>query len=76
MAWQISCPVAQAITNGSHESHWSLWLRDELHELTESDRHTLTSTSLWLNDERMDADQKLICKDLDCLDSYQSVLNC
>lgn len=75
MALQISCPVVQAIRNGSHESHWSVWLRDELYELTESDKHILTSTSLWLNDKRMDADQKLICKALNCLDSYPSVLN-
>ena len=51
------------------------WLRNELYFLKEADRLILLSENEWLTDNIMDAAQKLICKQLGALDSYQSVLN-
>ena len=39
-----------------------LWLKNELYEVTEADRVILGSKDGWLNDDFMDAVQKLICK--------------
>ena len=39
------------------------------------DQHPLLSKDAWLNDRIMDAAQKLICKEIDTDESYQSVLN-
>ena len=51
------------------------WLRNELYFLKEADRLILLSKNEWLTDNIMDAAQKLICKKLGTIDSYQSVLN-
>ena len=52
------------------------WINNELYELKESDKEILEGSNCWLNDNLVDAGQKLICKTLDNLETYQSVLNC
>ena len=54
----------------------SIWLNNDNYRLTISDRELLESPNGLLNDQLMDAGQKLICKALGTLESYQSVLNC
>ena len=54
----------------------ALWLKNDLYHLTWSDREVLESSDGLLNDQLMDAGQKLICKALSNLEAYQSVLNC
>ena len=51
------------------------WLRNDLYFLKEEDKQILLSNNAWLNDRIMDAAQKLICKEIGTMDSYQSVLN-
>ena len=51
------------------------WLRNEMYILKKEDQHLLLSKDAWLNDRIMDAAQKLICKEIDTDESYQSVLN-
>ena len=45
------------------------------YHLKYSDREILLSESAWFNDNLMDSAQKLICKSLRNLASWQSVLN-
>ena len=54
----------------------SLWLGNDLYRLNVSYREILESPVGLLNDQLMDAGQKLICKALGDLESYQNVLNC
>ena len=54
----------------------AIWIKNELYELKDSDREILEGSDCWLNDNLMDAGQKLICKALGSLEAYQSVLNC
>ena len=54
----------------------SIWLNNVYYRLTSADRELLESPDGLLNDQLMDAGQKLICKALGSLESYQSVLNC
>ena len=54
----------------------AIWIKNELYELKESDKEILEGSDCWLNDNLMDAGQKLICKALGSLETYQSVLNC
>ena len=51
------------------------WLRNEMYILKKEDQHLLLSKDAWLDDRIMDAAQKLICKEIDTDESYQSVLN-
>ena len=51
------------------------WLRNDLYFLKQEDEEVLLSNNAWLNDRMMDAAQKLICKEIGTMDSYQSVLN-
>ena len=51
------------------------WLRNDLYFLKQEDEQILLSNNAWLNDRIMDAAQKLICKEIGTMDSYQSVLN-
>ena len=53
----------------------SIWLNNDNYRLTSADRELLESPNGLLNDQLMDAGQKLICKALGTLESYQSVLN-
>ena len=53
----------------------AIWIKNELYELKESDKEILEGSDCWLNDNLMDAGQKLICKALGSLDMYQSILN-
>ena len=62
--------------NQSSSQVTSSWLKNELYELTEADRKILESKDGWLNNNLMDAGQKLICKAIGSLETYQSVLNC
>ena len=54
----------------------SIWVKNELYELKEFDKEILEVSDCWLNHNLMDAGQKLICKALSSLATYQSVLNC
>ena len=54
----------------------AMWIKNELYELKESDKEILEGSDCWLNDNLTDAGQKLICKALGNLETYQSVLNC
>ena len=51
------------------------WLRNEIYILKKEDQHLLLSKDAWLNDQIMDAAQKLICSEIGTDESYQSVLN-
>ena len=51
------------------------WLRNDPYFLKQEDEQILLSNNAWLNDRIMDAAQKLICKEIGTMDSYQSVLN-
>ena len=53
----------------------SFWLQNEFYYLKVEDKNILTTEDVWLNDRIMDAVQKLICKALGKIDSYQLVLN-
>ena len=52
------------------------WINNELYELKESDKEILEGSDCWLNNNLIDAGQKLICKTLGSLETYQSVLDC
>ena len=54
----------------------ALWIKNELYELKELDKEILEGSDCWLNDNLMDAGQKLIFKSLGGLETNQSVLNC
>ena len=54
----------------------SLWLNNELYEVTEANMEILKSRDGWLNNNFMDAGKKLISKAVGSLETYQSVLNC
>ena len=49
-----------------------IWIKNELYELKESHKEILEVSDCWLNDNLMDAGQKLICKALGSLETYQS----
>ena len=51
------------------------WVKDELCHLKIEDKAILLSSSAWLNDIIMDAEQKLVCKALGKEEEYQSMLN-
>ena len=51
------------------------WIKNNDYHLQYSDRKILFSESAWLNDNLMDSAQKLSCKSLGNLTSWQSVLN-
>ena len=51
------------------------WLRNDLYFLKQEGEQILLSNNASLNDRTMDAAQKLICKEIGTMDSYQSVLN-
>ena len=51
------------------------WLRNDLYFLKQEDEQILLSNNAWLNDRIMDVAQRLICKEIGTMDSYQSVLN-
>ena len=53
-----------------------VWLKTDNYILTVKEKKILLSDTEWLNDNIMDATQKLICKALGRLESCQSVLNC
>ena len=63
---------AMEISDDSNSS--KVWLKTTDYLLTEKEKNILLSDTEWLNDNIMDAAQKLICKALS-LESYQSVLN-
>ena len=52
-----------------------VWLETGYCILTVKEKKILLSDTEWLNNNVMDAAQKLICKALGRLESYQSVLN-
>ena len=54
----------------------AIWVKNEFYELKESDKEILEGSDCWLYDNLMDTDQKMICKALGSLETYQSVLNC
>ena len=51
------------------------WIKNELYELKELDKEIFEGSDCWLNDNLMDAGEKLICKALGRVETYQSVLN-
>ena len=51
------------------------WLCNEMYILKKEDQHLLLSKNVLLNNLIMDAAQKLICKEIGTVESYQSVLN-
>ena len=61
------------ISDDSNSS--KVWLKTADYLLTEKEKNILLSDTEWFNDNIMDAAQKLICKRLGSLESYQSVLN-
>ena len=65
-------------SNESSNSHRipAIWIKNELYELRESNKEILEGSDCWSNDNLMDAGQKLICKALGNLKTYQSVFNC
>ena len=64
---------AMEISDDSNSS--KVWLKTADYLLTEKEKNIFLSDTEWLNDNIMDAAQKLIYKALDSLESYQSVLN-
>ena len=54
----------------------AIWIKNKLYELKELDKKILEGSDCWLNDNLMDADQKLICEAPNSLKTYQSVLYC
>ena len=71
-----STPVIAITDDDSVEKiETSSWLINEFYNLTMEDKSILISETAFLNDKIMDAAQKLICKALGNLDTYQSVLN-
>ena len=51
-------------------------IKNELYELKESEKEILEGSNCWLNDNLINAAQKLVCNALGSLKTYQSVLNC
>ena len=51
------------------------WVKNDKYNLTKEEKDILLDDRSWLNDNLMDAAQKLICKSLDNLECYQSVWN-
>ena len=51
------------------------WLQNEFYYLKNEDKNILMTKDAWLHDRIMKAAQKLICKALGKIDSFQSVLN-
>ena len=51
------------------------WIRNEYYILSHEDKKLIECCDGWLNDNIMDAAQKLICKKLGNMEMYQSVLN-
>ena len=64
---------AMEILDDSNSS--KVWLKTADYLLTEKEKNILLRDTEWLNNNIMDAAQKLICKALGSLESYQSVLN-
>ena len=52
-----------------------VWLETDNYILTVKEKNILLGHTEWLNDNIMDVAQKLICKAIGRLESYQSVLN-
>lgn len=51
------------------------WLHNRLYILSQEDKKVLLSECAWLNDQLMDAAQKLICEEIGTPFTFQSVLN-
>ena len=51
------------------------WLHNRMYILTQKDKEVLLSKDEWLNDQLMDAAQKLICEEIETPFTFQTVLN-
>ena len=72
----ISCKIKSNESPNSQRIP-TIWMNKELYKLKESDKkEILEGSDCWLNNNLMDEGQKLICKTLGSLETYQSVLNC
>ena len=59
----------------AEEENIAVWLQNEFYYLKNEDKNILMTKDAWPNNGIMDAAQKLICKALSKIDSFQSVLN-
>ena len=57
------------------ETETNEWLRNRLYILKQKDKDILISKDSWLNDNLMDAAQKLICQEIGTPLTFQTVLN-
>ena len=55
--------------------HPDEWLHNRMYILTQKDKEVLLSKDEWLNDQLMDAAQKLICEEIRTPFTFQTVLN-
>ena len=51
------------------------WVKNDQYNLTKEEKDIVLEDRSWLNDNLMDAAQKLLCNSLDNLECYQSVLD-
>ena len=65
----------KAVESFAKEESLAFWLRNEFYYLKNDVKNILMTKDVWLNDRIMDAAQKLFCKALSKIDSFQSVLN-
>ena len=57
------------------DAHPDEWLHNRMYILTQKDKEVLLSKDEWLNDQLMDAVQKLICEEIGTPFTFQTVLN-
>ena len=65
----------RAVESLAEEENIAVWLQNEFYYLKNEDKNILMTKDAWPNNGIMDAAQKLICKALSKIDSFQSVLN-
>ena len=69
--WRRSFPKTSQLP----ETESNEWLRNRLYILKQKDKDILISKDSWLNDNLMDAAQKLICQEIGTPLTFQTVLN-
>ena len=69
--WRKSFPKTSQLP----ETESNEWLRNRLYILKQKDKDILISKDSWLNDNLMDAAQKLICQEIGTPLTFQTVLN-
>ena len=67
--------VSHVSADEKHPISSHTWVKNDQYNLTMRGKDILFDERSWLNDNLMDASQKLICNSLNNLECYQSVLN-